>query len=86
METTKILVSTDTKEKLNELKIHPRETNNDLINRLVDAAYDDEPLLDEERDEIRASEKDIIAGRVRDMREIMKDLGDDKEIQSIENE
>jgi len=86
METTKILVSTDTKEKLNELKIHPRETNNDLINRLVDAAYDDEPLLDEERDEIRASEKDIIAGRVRDMREIMKDLGDDKEIKSIENE
>ena len=86
MGSTTIQVGTDTKEKLNGLKIHPRETYDDLINRLVDAAYDDEPLSDEERDEIRASEKDIAAGRVRDMREIMKDLGDDKEIQSMGNE
>jgi len=77
-------VGTDTKEKLNGLKIHPRETYDDLINRLVDAAYDDEPLSDEERDDIRASERDITAGRVRDLKEIMKALGDDKKIQSLE--
>ena len=84
MGTTTIQVGTDTKEKLNGLKIHPRETYDDLINRLADAAYDDEPLSDEERDDIRASEKDISAGRVRDMMDIMKDLGDDKEISSLE--
>ncbi|WP_363255550.1 hypothetical protein [Methanospirillum sp.] len=77
-------MGTDTKEKLNGLKIHPRETYDDLINRLVDAAYDDEPLSDEERDDIRASERDITAGRVRDLKEIMKALGDDKKIQSLE--
>jgi predicted transcriptional regulator len=84
MGTTTIQVGTDTKEKLNGLKIHPRETYDDLINRLVDAAYDDEPLSDEERDDIRASERDITAGRVRDLKEIMKALGDDKKIQSVE--
>ncbi|OQB56637.1 MAG: hypothetical protein BWX96_03228 [Bacteroidetes bacterium ADurb.Bin145] len=84
MGTTTIQVGTDTKEKLNGLKIHPRETYDDLINRLVDAAYDDEPLSDEERDDIRASERDITAGRVRDLKEIMKALGDDKKIQSLE--
>ena len=84
MGTTTIQVGTDTKEKLNGLKIHPRETYDDLINRLVDAAYDDEPLSDEERDDIRASERDITARRVRDLKEIMKALGDDKKIQSLE--
>jgi len=84
MGTTTIQVGTDTKEKLNGLKIHPRETYDDLINRLVDAAYDDEPLSDEERDDIRASERDITAGRVRDLKEIMKALGGDKKIQSLE--
>ena len=84
MGSTTIQVGTDTKEKLNGLKIHPRETYDDLINRLVDAAYDDEPLSDEERDDIRASERDITAGRVRDLKEIMKALGDDKKIQSLE--
>lgn len=84
MGTTTIQVGTETKEKLNGLKIHPRETYDELINRLVDAAYDDESLSVKELEEIRASEQDIKTGKVRDMFEIMKDLGDDKEIQSLE--
>ncbi|PWR73506.1 hypothetical protein ACKUB1_04885 [Methanospirillum stamsii] len=84
MGTTTIQVGTETKEKLNGLKIHPRETYDELINRLADAAYDDESLSVKELEEIRASEQDIKTGKVRDMFEIMKDLGDDKEIQSLE--
>ncbi|OPY40864.1 MAG: hypothetical protein A4E40_00730 [Methanoregulaceae archaeon PtaU1.Bin059] len=59
------------------------ETYDDLINRLADAAYDDETLSDEEIEDIRASEKDIQAGRIRSLRDIMKDLGDDQVIRSL---
>ena len=85
MGTTTIQVGTDTKEKLNCLKIHPRETYDELINRLADAAFDDESLSEKELNEIKASEKDIKAGRVRDMIEIMRDLGDDKEMKNLES-
>jgi hypothetical protein len=83
MAMTTVQVRPETKEKLNGLKIHPRETYDELIDRLADAAYDDEPLSDEEREDIRTSEKDIQAGRVRNLREIMRDLGDDKVIRSL---
>jgi hypothetical protein len=82
MAMTTVQVRPETKEKLNGLKLHPRETYDELIDRLADAAYDDEPLSDEEREDIRASEDDIKAGRVRNLRDIMKDLGDDRTIRS----
>lgn len=62
---------------LDDLKRHPRETYNEVIRRLVDAAYDDEPLTEEELEGIRESEEDIRAGRVCSMREVMRDLEDD---------
>ncbi len=80
---TTVQLRPETKEKLDGLKLHPRETYDDLINRLADAAYDDESLSDEEIEDIRASEKDIKAGRVRSLRDIMKDLGDDQVIRSL---
>lgn len=80
---TTVQLRPETKEKLDDLKLHPRETYDDLINRLADAAYDDESLSDEEIEDIRASEKDIKAGRVRSLRDIMKDLGDDQVIRSL---
>jgi len=83
MAKTTVQLRPETKEKLDDLKLHPRETYDDLINRLADAAYDDETLSDEEIEDIRASEKDIKAGRVRSLREIMKDLGDDQVIRSL---
>ena len=82
---TSVQIRPETKEKLNELKLHPRETYDELIDRLADAAYDDEPLSDEETECIRVSENDIKAGRVRSLREIMKDLGDDQKIRSLGN-
>jgi hypothetical protein len=83
MQKTTVQLRPETKEKLDDLKLHPRETYDDLINRLADAAYDDESLSDEEIEDIRASEKDIKAGRVRSLRDIMKDLGDDQVIRSL---
>lgn len=83
MAMTSVQVRPETKEKLNGLKLHPRETYDELIDRLADAAYDDEPLSDEEREDIRASEDDIQEGRVRSLRDIMRDLGDDRAIRSL---
>lgn len=83
MAKTTVQLRPETKDKLDNLKLHPRETYDDLINRLADAAYDDETLSDEEIEDIRASEKDIQAGRIRSLRDIMKDLGDDQVIRSL---
>ena len=83
MQKTTVQLRPETKEKLDDLKLHPRETYDDLINRLADAAYDDEPLSAEEIEDIRASENDIKAGRVRSLRDIMKDPGDDQVIRSL---
>jgi hypothetical protein len=83
MAMTTVQLRPETKEKLNSLKLHPRETYDELIDRLADAAYDDEPVSEEEIRDIRESEKDIKAGRVRSLREIMRDLGDDKAIRSL---
>ncbi len=83
MATTTVQLRSETKEKLDDLKLHPRETYDELISRLADAAYDDEPLSEEEIDAIRLSEKEIEAGRIRTLREIMRDLGDDRAIRSL---
>ncbi|NLX48335.1 MAG: hypothetical protein GXY82_00365 [Methanospirillum sp.] len=77
MSTTTVQLRSETKAKLDDLKIHPRETYDELISRLADAAYDDEPLSEEEIEAIRRSEEDIRAGRFRSLREVMRDLGDD---------
>jgi len=83
MPMTTVQLRPETKRKLDDLKLHPRETYDELIDRLADAAYDDEPLSLQEIEDLRASEKDITAGRVRSLRDIMKDLGDDKAIRSL---
>jgi predicted transcriptional regulator len=83
MAITTVQLRSETKKKLDDLKIHPRETYDELIGRLADAAYDNEELSDEEIAGIKVSEEDIKAGRVRSLRDIMKDLGDDEAIRSL---
>ena len=80
---TTVQLRSETKEKLTGLKLHPRETFDELIDRLADAAFDNEPLTNEEIADIRASEQDIKAGKVRSLRDIMKDLGDDQAIRTL---
>ena len=64
-----------TKASLDELKIHPRETYDDVIKRLVQIAIDDEPLSAETLEHLKKAEEDIKAGRVRPMKDAMRDLG-----------
>ena len=81
-EVTTVRVKAETKALLDDLKRFPRETYDDVVKRLAEAAYDDEPMTP---DEIKAMEEgiaDIKAGRLRSLRDVMKDLGDDKKIKA----
>jgi predicted transcriptional regulator len=81
-EVTTVRMKAKTKALLDDLKLFPRETYDDVVKRLAEAAYDDEPMTP---DEIKAMEEgiaDIKAGRLRSLRDVMKDLGDDKKIKA----
>ena len=82
-EVTTVRMRSDTKALLDDLKLNPRETYDDVVRRLARAAYDDEPLTPEEIEAMEEGIADIKAGRIRPLREIMKDLGDDKAIRSV---
>ena len=75
METTTILVKKNTKKKIEELKLNPRESMDSVIERLADMAIDNEPLSKEEIRGIRQSLKDIEAGRIYKMKEVAKEVG-----------
>ncbi len=64
-----------TKARLMELKVHPRETFNDVVERLVAMAVDDEPLSAETRRRLDEAEAEIKAGRYRPLDDAMQDLG-----------
>lgn len=79
---TTVRMRTDTKALLDDLKLNPRETYDDVVRRLAQSAYDDEPMTQEEIEAMEEGIADIKAGRVRPLREIMRELGDDKVIGS----
>ncbi|KUG19447.1 hypothetical protein ASZ90_010834 [hydrocarbon metagenome] len=54
-----------TKARLDALKVHPRETYDEALNRLLDLAYDPEPLSEETLQKIEEAVADIRAGRGR---------------------
>ncbi len=70
-----VRVGERTKQRLDRLKLHPRETYDDVIARLTDMAIDDEPLSDESLEHLRRSEEDIRAGRTRRLADIARELG-----------
>ena len=72
---TTIRVSHQTKELLDGLKYHPKESYEEVIGRLAAMAIDDEPLSDEEIEDMKASLDDIKAGRVKSLKTVRKDLG-----------
>jgi hypothetical protein len=69
---------TDTKALLDDLKLNPRDSYDDVVRRLSEAAYDDEPLTTEEIEAMEEGIADLKAGRSRSLDEIMKELGDDR--------
>ncbi|MDD1669503.1 MAG: hypothetical protein LUO97_06840, partial [Methanomicrobiales archaeon] len=49
----------DVKKRLDEMKLHPRESYSAVIARLIDASYDEEPLSEEEIRDIEISLDEI---------------------------
>jgi predicted transcriptional regulator len=79
---TSVRMRADTKALLDDLKLNPRETYDDVVRRLAEAAYDDEPMTPEEIEAMEEGIADIKAGRVCTLDEIMKECGDDTVIRA----
>jgi len=80
---TTVRISLGTKAVLDDLKVHPKESYDEVIGRLSHHAYDDAPMTDEELQALKEGLDDFKAGRTRSLDEIMKDLGDDKCIEAL---
>ncbi len=70
-----IRVNEKTKESLTGLKIHPRESYSEVIDRLVANYIDEEPLSAETLKAIRQAREDVRSGRFYTMEEADKELG-----------
>jgi predicted CopG family antitoxin len=70
-----IYIREDLKEKLQELKRHPKESFNDVIERLVTLSVDHEPLNDEAIKGLEEALDDIKHRRLHSEEEIMAEFG-----------
>ncbi|MGD0534975.1 MAG: antitoxin VapB family protein [Methanoregula sp.] len=70
-----IYIREDLKTRLNSLKHHPKESYNDVIERLVTLAIDDEPLSEETLRGLEESLKEVREGTLIPEKEIMKKYG-----------
>jgi predicted transcriptional regulator len=73
METT-IQIKKDLKERLNSLRLNPKESYDSVIRRLLKLAEDEEPLSKDTIERIEMSLKDIKEGRVYSTDEVSKRL------------
>ncbi len=71
---TSIRISMELRDELSELKVHPEESYEDVIRRLVEMCVDDEPLSDRTIQAINESVDDIKAGRVSSLEDVAGDL------------
>lgn len=72
---TTIYIREDLKGRLNSLKQNPKESYNDVIERLVSRAVDDEPLSEEAIKGLKEALEEIRQGRLIPEEEIMKKYG-----------
>ncbi len=72
---TSIYIREDLKDQLNSLKRHPKESYNDVIERLVTLAVDEEPLSEETLAGLEESLGDVRKGNLLSEKEIMKKYG-----------
>ncbi len=72
---TTIQLQPETKNRLDDLKVHPQETYDDVLNRLLEIAYDPEPLSEETLKQIEEGIADIRAGRYRSLEDVAQELG-----------
>lgn len=74
MATTTVQLQIETKKILDDLKITPRETYDEVVRRLASNAYD-ERLTKEEIAGITASVEDIKNGRVQTLKQVRDEIG-----------
>jgi predicted transcriptional regulator len=72
---TTIYLREDLKDRLNGLKRHPKESYNDVIERLVSLAVDDEPLSEEAVKGLEEALEDIRKGNLISEEVIRKKYG-----------
>ncbi len=72
---TSIYIREDLKDQLNSLKLHPKESYNDVIERLVNLAVDEEPLSDDAIKGLEESLLEIRRGKIIPESEIMRKYG-----------
>jgi hypothetical protein len=70
-----IKLEASTKARLAGLRIHPRETFNDIVERLITMAVDDEPLSAEEEEELKEAVADVRAGKYRPLDDLLREHG-----------
>jgi len=70
-----IYIRTDLKTRLTSLKRHPKESYNDVIERLLALAVDDEPLSNEAIRGLEESLQEVRQGMLISEKEIMKKYG-----------
>jgi predicted transcriptional regulator len=73
---TTVRISYETKAVLDELKIHPKESYDDVIARLSHLAYDDEPMTDSELQALKDGIDDFKQGKTKTLEDIMREMGD----------
>jgi len=74
MTSVTVKIDAELRNQLNALKVHPRESYNEVIGRLVDMAIDEEPLSEEAIRDLEQSLEDLRAGRVYTLEEVMAEL------------
>jgi hypothetical protein len=72
---TTIRISPQTKDLLDDLKHHPKESYEEVAVRLATMARDDEPLSDNEIEDMKSSRDDIKAGQIKSLKTIRTELG-----------
>lgn len=72
---TSICIRSDLKDQLKSLKNHPKESYNDVIERLLRLAIDDEPLGEEAIIGLEEALEEMKAGIFISESEIMKEYG-----------
>jgi predicted transcriptional regulator len=75
MHTSSLRVNPETKTRLEKLKVHPRESYDKVIDRLIDSYHDDEPLSDEELEGIEEALRELKEGRFYTHEQVKKKLG-----------
>ena len=72
---TTIQLHPETKSRLDALKMHPGESYDETLNRIMDALIDPEPLSEETLQRIEESIADMRAGRGRPFEEYVQERG-----------